>query len=374
MSRRVPKQGTTPSVPGIIEPLGWSNWRAQRAGTPELGAFEFAWYTDIWPTAEAKHGLGPLQILNPVGASEREETALTLVARVSMHIDGRPPRKRIRIFTDYSRYVGVDIGEEYAYLASLAYGMRCRSGGITRRFDEGDTDVRGDPVAWDLSPLEVQQPARFHGSQLPLFAKGMDDRKRQLHLDDEAALDLLRRYPHASRKKAIALVRAARMYGQAVWQAEGNPEQAWLLLIAACEIAGATLYGSYDPKNRRRSEPSERQATERFRRFLTEYAPPPPPVRPQWGQLDWSKMRSHADWIYHWRSRTLHEGIPFPPALVESPRKDEHGVYNEVPMGLSTMTGGSSWKASDTPMLFSTFEYLVRGALQKWWRKTAIRP
>jgi hypothetical protein len=354
------------------EPLGWSNWRAASEGAAELGAFEFAWYTDVWPVDEAKVGLGPIQILNLVGASEREETALALATRVSMHI-GQPPPKPIRIYTEYSRYVGVDVGEEYAYLVSLAYGVRCRSGGITRRFDPDDTDVRGRPVAWHLGPLEAPRPPRFHSSQLPRFAKDEHGRKRQVNLADAAALDLLRRYPHTSQKKAIALVRASRMYGQAVWEADASPEQAWLLLITACEIAGANLYGAYDPKNRRRGRPDERYATERFKRFLEEYAPPPPAERPRWGWLDWSRMREHADWIYHWRSRTLHEGVPFPPSLVEPAHVDEDGVYSEVPAGLSTITGASSWKASHTPMLFHTFEYIVRGALQKWWRATPIR-
>jgi hypothetical protein len=256
------------------EPVGWANWRAARAGRRELGALEFAWYTDIWPTGEIKGPLGPLLILNPVSASARDETALALVARVSLH-GQRPTARRIRLRTEYSRWVGVDMGQEFASLVSLAYGMRCRSGGVTRVFDPRDTDPRGEPTAWNAVAAEVPRPSYYSGHQLPRMAWDAASHKRQVPLDNPAALDLLERYPFISQRKAVGLVRSARLYSQAIWEADVNPEQAWLLLVSACEAAAATAYGSYDKMNPRRRT-SERSARLRLLRFADKYQPDPP--------------------------------------------------------------------------------------------------
>lgn len=353
-----------------LEPLGWSHWRAALLGLPEAGAFEFGCYTDVWVTGEVATGLGPLQLLNPVSSVMGDGgAAMSIVARFSAH---RPEEQvaSMRLQTSYSRYIAVDVGEELAALVSLALGVRCRSGGLIREF-RLDGDPRGRHLGYDHRAPYLQRPAMLHGTQLPRIARDAAGRQREITLPD--ALPLLRRYPFASQKKAIALVRAGRLYGDAVWTADADPQGAWLALVTACEVAAAHRYGSHDPKNRRQRRHGP-NPTERFTRFLARYATDPPQERPKLGRLDWTRMGSHAEWIYHWRSRALHDGVPFPPAMVQIPSTDgSDNMPAEVPLGLGSSTGTSSWRRETTPMLLHTFAFIVRGALTRWWAETRVR-
>jgi hypothetical protein len=206
---------------------------------------------------------------------------------------------------------------------------------------------------------------------LPRLSSTAGRGRHEIHLAD--AVTYLRRYPFTSQRKAVALVRAARLYAQAIWLADEDPEFAWLSLIAACEVAAGETFGSYDPKSTRKKRASVVWATQRFRKFVTQYAASPPVQRPDVGLLDWARMDEHADWIYHWRSRLLHEGIPFPPPMLEPPRAyGDNGIESETPLGLATSTGSSSWKAEHTPMLLHTFAFICRQALLRWWERTPM--
>ena len=109
------------------------------------------------------------------------------------------------------------------------------------------------------------------------------------------------------------------------------------------------------------------RATRRFVNFLTELAPEPPVQRSDWGELDWTEMRSHANIIYQHRSNALHAGKPFPMPMNNPPREDASGGLQETPGGLTSGGCGATWGHSETPMLLSTFEYIVRGVLLRWW-------
>jgi hypothetical protein len=185
----------------------------------------------------------------------------------------------------------------------------------------------------------------------------------------EDARTYLERYPRASQRKAVALVRAARLYEQAVWIVEADPELSWILLVSAIEVAGQQYAGPI-PRGRSRHPIGP---TDRFVNFIRDFAPTPPPTRPSHAALDWPRMEKHARKIYDWRSRALHDGIPFPAPMFEPPRPDEDDVLTEIPSGTATSTGSTVWRASDTPMLLATFAYIVRGALLRWWSRTPRR-
>ena len=79
-------------------------------------------------------------------------------------------------------------------------------------------------------------------------------------------------------------------------------------------------------------------------------------------------MRRALEKIYHWRSRALHGGTPFPLPMCMAPRKFNANAYEEKPSGRRATALGGVWIAEDTPMLLNTFEYIVRNALLQWWR------
>jgi hypothetical protein len=122
--------------------------------------------------------------------------------------------------------------------------------------------------------------------------------------------DLLEKYAYLSPDDAIALVRSARSYQEAVWIAEGDPQLAWLLLVSAVETAANQWWNSRDRTADRSSSESLRDAMpdlaslvetsagsavldevarhlgpliksrEKFVRFLTAFCPEPPTPRP----------------------------------------------------------------------------------------------
>lgn len=47
----------------------------------------------------------------------------------------------------------------------------------------------------------------------------------------------LETYPTLNGADAVALVRAARQYGDALWVADGDPRLAWVKLVSALEVA-----------------------------------------------------------------------------------------------------------------------------------------
>ena len=105
----------------------------------------------------------------------------------------------------------------------------------------------------------------------------------------------------------------------------------------------------------------------RFLSFMENFLPGPPDERPKWDKVDWACMTDYLRMIYNYRSRALHAGTPFPEPMCEVPHVFDDGVPIERPIGHATGVPEASWLAEDTPMLLSTFEYIVRSALLRWW-------
>lgn len=85
--------------------------------------------------------------------------------------------------------------------------------------------------------------------------------------------------------------------------------------------------------------------------------------------MDWDALQAPFRLIYGYRSKALHEGQPFPAPMCEPPRMFDNGRPIERPMGLSSAAYNASWTKEEYPLLLSTFEYLVHGALLAWWRQ-----
>src|SRR5439155_20781248 len=59
------------------------------------------------------------------------------------------------------------------------------------------------------------------------------------------------------------------------------------------------------------------KATAKFLGFLQKHAPAPPAERPAQEMLrvEWERLRKALEVVYDWRSKALHEAIPFPAPL-----------------------------------------------------------
>jgi hypothetical protein len=186
----------------LIGTPAYDNWRAFLENEPLLGSFEYLMYTDAWLTGEVAAGLEPYCFFNLVPIERQRGRVRAAVAlRLSLHVDFETPSMEK---TDQSRYHGGWMTDELAALASLKCGVRFRAGGVTRRFDVNG-DPQGRPVAWYSRP-EPTLSIGIRGFVLPAVT-GQHSMMPIAEMKTFAAL---------SPEQAIALVRAARLYQDAI--------------------------------------------------------------------------------------------------------------------------------------------------------------
>jgi hypothetical protein len=122
-------------------------------------------------------------------------------------------------------YHGGYAQDELAALASLIFGIRLSAGSVSREFG-----VHGDPLG---------RPTERGSRDKPFFRTPRNyvipsTASRQHNLQDLQRIEELK---DVSQKKAVAVVRSARMYQQALWVAESEPSMTWLLMVSALETA-----------------------------------------------------------------------------------------------------------------------------------------
>jgi hypothetical protein len=376
-------------------PSVWANWRAQEAGAATLGAYEAALYTDAHVTGEALDGLGPYSLFNVLGSlgpRDAVSVGLGVVLRVEHHLPHVPldPVDYERTFKDH--YVGAaPLSDQVACLLSLALGARFRSGGETRSFDIGAPDVRGRPILATHQAPTMTPP--FRGSVLP------DVAGRTVLLGE--AVTVLAALPRLSADDATQVLRASRLYRQALWIADEDRELSWLLLVSAAEV-GATHWAAHNGEPAARLEDAmpaladllrERggpdlvvataghlahliRATVRFLHFVTTFGGEAPPGRPEykWTQVDWARLKKAVGQVYAYRSAVLHAGEPMPSPLLKVPWQGDLAHASERPLGMGTAHGSTTWAAKDLPMHLHVFAGITRCALIAWWARLADEP
>jgi hypothetical protein len=300
---------------GVRGPRAWQNWHAHRAGRPATHALEYAWYSDA-PLTGLELKVGPYRLHNTlasVAARQPGQAIRALVLRADLHLDDTdaaptPPAFTLpegpdadqeadwffKRWTDTQTYHGGQLPDELAALVCLALGIRPRNGGAIREFRPENPDPRGRPVEYDHQPPYLPPSEDRHRPILPATDGA--------NLDD--ATPYLAGYPDQLAERAVALVRAARIYQEGLWIAESDPRQAWLRFVSAVEPAAnhwvaREASGADVPEDRLKATHREladllaskgeehlRQvaamlariygSTGNFRRFLLAFAPAPP--------------------------------------------------------------------------------------------------
>jgi len=377
-----------------LGPFCYENWKAAAAGVPSQGALEYPLFSDsqiTGPSAPSATGApavthGPYQLFNAIAMGNRTRPAIVL--RVEGHWSGELDPSWHRK-TNTGRYHGGDLADELAALVSLCLGIRTKSGELTRVFG-WDTDPRGRPLSSIREPDPIVPPTR----PTPLLSRALLTNAH--NLDSTAPFA---RLLSLTPGQAVALVRAARSYQEAMWIAEGAPETAWLLFVSAVEIAANQWRAEdEDPVGRLRASRTGGEverllrerggddgdefvaqvaalladsmgATKKFTDFMMTFLPDPPAERPhEFYQLSWEPpdMKKSLAKVYGYRSDALHGGIPFPAPMCAAPHQHD-GLAAETP-GTAHSARGAVWTKKDLPMLLHTFEYIVRRALLKWWQ------
>lgn len=368
----------------------FENWQAHLGSTESKYAYEIPLYTDAPVMFRGEVRTGPYQFTRVAPVNTCEEPFRTIIIlRVDVHIT-RDDHLWLADLekTDDTAYHGGDLNDEIAALLSLVLGIRLAPGSMTREFSHG-SDPRGIPSFSSTVPLLGM---RYEHSIIP----------RLQHTQDVRSLpELLQTFPVLDKEDAVALVKAARQYQQAIWHADADPNQAWLMLVSALETA-ANHWWRKDSIPVEVLEDGNKElyellvaegglelatkvapllghllgASKKFRKFVLRFLPGPPERRPgamgRFAFEDPAKLKEALQKIYTYRSQALHGGKPFPLPMCHSTGRyggDEEA--SEIPTGLATGTLGSSWKHEDTPMVLHTFEHIVRTSLIAWWQSMA---
>jgi len=360
-------------------PFSYENWKAANGGAP-VKEEEYSLFTDAYITGTIESECGPYKLLLLLGMDDAGTLAPRILLRVAVHADyEHPSLKR----TNTALYHGGQLCDEVAALVSLSMGIRLKAGPRTREFLPGQ-DPKGRPEGpiLRLNPTLSRQTA--HKSLIPSSLG-------QHNLNSE--IILLRRFPELAAKDAVAVVRAARSYQEAIWIADSDPEISWLMLVTAAEIAALhwdkarfspieKLTASHPDLVKSLKEKCGDDALQevakvfanhkgvlnKFLNFMIHFLPDPFPERADlersWCSWRKSAMREYMKVIYDHRSKALHDGTPFPYPMCISPDFDPRA---ERHLAVACSAMGGSWTEKDTPMLLHTFEYIVRNALLKWW-------
>ena len=356
---------------------------------------EFPLYTDSHITGELNDGIGPYKFLNMIsGINGPGKICDAITLRIFWYVNDQ---SAYEIKTDTSKYHGGWVTDEVAALVSLRLGIRVKAGKMTRIYDSHSDEYFGTPRSAREKPPEAKIGLR--GPVLPSVVKTVNI----TNLKEIYSLSSL------NEEQYIALVRSSRMYQEALWVAENNPELAWLMLVSSLETAACQWSSEEDTdiERLRFSKPKLAKilfeaggddlvekvaseivhtlgATSKFIKFCLNYFPEPPEDRPEeWARVKWSKtgFRAILNKIYNYRSAALHGGTPFPAPLCGPPDSvsKEAGIAEKGVLALATHTLGGSWKSEDLPISMNAFQIFVNGVLNNWWcslieTKLANRP
>jgi hypothetical protein len=374
-----PGEAAIDAIASAAAPPSYLNWKLCMAGAPRTATVEAAIYT--WILGE--YETGPLKFINTL-ADPRHQTSLRpgIVLRFSCYW---PPRGYARVAgTKDGHYHGGDYLDEIAALTSLALGIRAQAGPITREFWDG-----GDPLG---------HPTILSGMKpIPTLGQSVGDLMlpRIREPANLTNLSMLGKIPRLTRDVAGAVIKCARSYQSALWFADSNPEMSWLFLVSAIETAA----GYWAKKNFKGHDAGladdvksvleehgcpisvhaplanllreHTKATKKFTAFLVNFLPEPPPEdkRPHENvRVKYVAGELEEDFkaIYGYRSRALHNSIPFPYPMCVPPNAQ---IKEERNFSLGASARGATWDFTKyRPLMFHTFEHIARGALQQWIR------
>ena len=378
---------TDKSMAPIIEgAFAYENWKAALSGAPERSVFEHPLFSDAHFSIvnNMKTEFGPYLLYNTQSRGISPSVP-SFILRIKYYLDSKSPDLKK---TDTSRFHGGGIEDEVAALISLSLRVRLKAGGMTRLFLTGGSDPKGQPFV----PYE-DDPALFKRRNIyPILPQVVGE-------SDVSQAKLVNKFADLDRVESMALVRAARLYQEALWLAEFDPHSSWLMLVSAVETAANHWRAANETaiERLRTSRPALAEllvkvggqehlsqvadmiadymgATRKFVDFLIEFMPDPPEPRPRaHDQHSWetTALKKSLKTVYGWRSRALHGGTPIPFPMCDAPIPSGDG-WSEVMVGYGAGAHGGVWTAKDAPMKLHLFEYIVRAALLRWWESMLV--
>jgi hypothetical protein len=362
------------------------NWR-RWIGAKEGNTGEFPLFVDA-ELSGLRADAGPYVFYNTLATPHG--LGSTVPGLVLRYTESRPVSPQgAALKTETKGYTGGSPVEDVASIAALLLGARVELGGMSRTFEPNLTDdPLGRPVAWYGSTAPTFHP-RGGGAAIAPYLR------RRNRVEDLVQFEQLLRLTTG---QCIAFTRSARLFQDAAWLAEQEPNLAWLMLVSALEGL-ANCWRSESGSPAERLETSKPELAERLREssdpglldfvagqiadslgvsrklkdFCADHLPPPPPederpaehLRVDWSDAFWPKALGK---IYGYRSKALHVGTPFPAPMCRRPISDQAGgpPPEKGTIALAESSNRSTWQASDLPVSLNTFFQFARGVMLSW--------
>lgn len=373
-------------------PASIRNWKAKILGHPRIGAAEYRLHSDSDFLDHFVKEDWPYKFINAIPRyTEQGFVKPSIFLRLNLYVS---LTRNDLSASDTKTYHGGDIIDEIAALVSLVLGARVESGGMSRDFSlEGDP--LGRPIEFDSRAYRSIRAASSRPFVLPDVVASVNS----INLN---RLEILASLPELDAISAIALVKASRLYQEALWIAEEAPELAWLLLVSALEVAANCWRTAQDSPSARlaASKPELAEiltgaggeahlkkvaeiieptlgATKKFIDFTMQFLDTESRHKPlKFYHVDWcnSAMKRILSRIYEYRSKALHDGSPFPAPMCWPPHHfGEDRAFAETVLGLAASSKGSVWLKEDLPMNLHGFHLICRNALMNWWESLSSR-
>ncbi len=205
----------------LNSPFSYRNWKSAQEGNQWTRIWEFPLFARAHFVGEISEGLGPYQLINAVAM---ESGRPPLFLRIREHLEEQLPSMEK---TQDNHYHGGSEADEIAALLSLCLGVRLKAGSATRVFGLNG-DPMGRPIGWGVEN-DPDLSATMPPNRRPILKSVVEVK----NLSDAGILATLSKLDIAN---AISLVRAARMYQEAVWTSETTPELSWIMFVSAIEI------------------------------------------------------------------------------------------------------------------------------------------
>ena len=322
-------------------PLIYENWKQWDSDPQqESVAIECPLYTDVQiPIAPRK--CGPYEVY-PLhcGSHVKFAPRIVLTSTIMSSVASLDEEQRSINRTDASHYHGGYIYDEMAALISLCEGIRINPGLESRIFDEIG-GVRGRPLGF--GDLELPHVASFmYRDIIPSLSDARG-----------SYFALIESLPGLSAEHAAVLIKASRLYQDAMWIVESQPHLSWVLLVSAVETVASYWHKERASKSERLKQfkpklverlfkeggddlvrfaadqlTASLGATRKFCDFLLKFRPDPLSLRPEneRDRVSWEDdvLEKSFKKIYSWRSQALHSGIHFPSPMCSPPDPSMH--------------------------------------------------
>lgn len=308
-----------------------------------------------------------------------------------------PLQKSRQIKSNLESYTSLSLHEEITAFLSLILGIRLKVGTEYRVFlskNMGQKNYFGE--IQNNNPQKNPPPLRmcYSNPTIPYTIRFKTPEPIDLYQTKEYFSHLL---TMNDEKTYIALIRSARLYSNALWICESDPENAWLLLVSAIETAAEAwkkdkndqiklleseqkeLYDAINAIGQSKIKEDVMQkvasalnlkAEKKFVAFITTFHKKPEnKCQNDYRMINWNNYETIIKKIYELRSKVLHTGQPFPEEMCKAPQMflyNEQPIMSERPNSGASLTHDTVINPEDKPMLLWKFEEIVRKSLLEW--------